>query len=104
MQAEEKKMDTDSSIIQINRPSIYDNKHNSRREISKNSNEFHGESKHKPTGNTLHHDHSEDQELHAAEKLGHKHLGEWKHHNHEQHEEMKHEQHKGSKHAVHEKH
>ncbi len=103
MQAEEKITNTDSSKIHINGPSFHD-KNITRREISKNSNEFHGESGHKPTENTLHHDHSEDQELHAAEKLGHKHLGEWKHHNHEQHEEMKHEQHKGSKHAVHEKH
>ena len=74
MQAEEKKMDTNSSKIQINRPSIYDNKHNSRREISKNSDEFHEESGHKLAGNTLHHDHSEDQERHAGEKSGHEHL------------------------------
>jgi hypothetical protein len=104
MQAGEKDMDTDSSKIQINGPSPPYKKYNSRRKILKNSNEFHGESEYKPTGNTLHHDHSEDQELHAAEKSGHKHFGEGKHHNHEQHEEMKHEQHNGSKHAVHEKH
>ncbi len=57
----------------------------------------------------LHHDHSEDQERHAGEKLGQDHHGEWEHQNHEQQPypqfgEVKHEQHQENKHAAHEQH
>ena len=104
MQAKEKRMDTDNSKIQINGPFPHDKKHNSRREISKNSHEFHEESRHKLTGNTPHHDHSEDQERYVGEKSGHEHRREGEHQNHEQHEETKNEQHKESKHAAHEQH
>jgi P-type Cu2+ transporter len=103
MQAEEKGRDTGSSKTQVNGPFPRDKKHNSRREISKNSHEFHEESEHKPTGNTLHHDHSGDQEQYI-EKSGHEHYGEREHQNHEQHEEMRNEQHKESKHQGREKH
>jgi hypothetical protein len=94
MQAREKITNTDSSKIQINGLYPQYKKYNSEGEISKNLDEFHEESGHKFAGNTLHHDHSEDQELHAGEKSGHEHLEVGEHQNHEQHEEMKHIQRK----------
>lgn len=66
MQAGEERMNTASSKIHINESSLHDNKHNSRRKISKNSNEFREESGHKSAENTLHHDHPEDQEQHSS--------------------------------------
>jgi hypothetical protein len=104
MQAEEKRIYTDILKFKKMGLTITIINHNSRREISKNSNESHEESGHKSAGNTLHHDHSEDQEQHAGEKSGHEHFGEGGHHNHDQHEEIKHEQHKESKHPAHEQH
>ena len=44
MQAGEKGMDTDSSKIQVNEPSLHDKKHNSGREMSGNSHESHEKS------------------------------------------------------------
>ena len=104
MQTEEKEIEIDISKIQTNVSPPQSKKYNSEGEMSKNSNEFHEESGHKPAVNALHHDHSEDPELHAGEKSGNEHFGKGERHNHEQHEEIKSEQHKESKHAAHEQH
>jgi Cu2+-exporting ATPase len=109
MQIKEKGKNTDSSKIQVTEPSSSNKKHNYERKILENSHDFHEESGHKPVGNMLHHDHSEDQKRHAGEKSGHDHHGEGEHQNHEQQpypqfEETKHEQHTESKHVAHEQH
>jgi len=45
MQTEDKGMDTDSSKVQVNEPSLSNKEHNSGREMSGNSHEFHDENK-----------------------------------------------------------
>ncbi|WP_235283190.1 heavy metal translocating P-type ATPase [Methanosarcina sp. 2.H.A.1B.4] len=105
MQAEGNGLDTDSSKIQVNEPSLSNKEHNSGREMSGNSHEFHDENGNKPAENMIHEDHPEDKTGHAGEKTQ----------THEQHEEMKHgqpegmkpqpqghDQHEGMKHEGHE--
>jgi P-type Cu2+ transporter len=91
MQVEENGIDTGSSKIQVNGPSLHDKKHNSSREGSKNTHKSLEENGHKPARNALPHDHFVEQEQH--EEMKNEQHNESKHTAHEQHEGMKHEGH-----------
>ncbi|MDY9926619.1 heavy metal translocating P-type ATPase [Methanosarcina sp.] len=105
MQAEDKGVDTDSSKVQVNEPSLHDKKDKSGREMSGNSHESHKEGGNEPAENVLHEGHPEDQTMLTEEKsMDHGHHGEMKHKGYEQHEGVKdqgHEQHEGMEHEDH---
>ncbi len=105
MQADDKGMDTDSSKVQVNEPSLSNKKHNSEREMSGNSPEFHEESGTRPSENMLHEGHLEGQTGHTGKKIQtHEQHGDMKPQGHDQHEGMKHEGHEMSGGKGHEDH
>lgn len=105
MQAEDKGMDTDSSKVQVNEPSLSNKEHNSERKMSGNSHELREENGNKPAENMLHEGHPEGQTGHTGEKTQiHEQPEGMKSQGHDQHEGMKHQGHEMSGGKGHENH